>query len=154
MVSQQSLVLCPSSLIRCKKDFNGHLQMQRKYYLQFAKTDQMHLRTTVGISCLGEYKMNLQRALNNYTINSELERDSHQDITLDYRRYCMIFTTKQNYHFCPVLTSLECVLLNNSNDRQCTQQQYWHECRHCSWLHAGLYCIAPRPFTWFVFYLL
>ena len=39
------------------------------------------------------------------------------------------------------------------SDSQCTQQQYWHERRRCSWLHAGLYCIAPRPFTRFVFYL-
>ena len=39
------------------------------------------------------------------------------------------------------------------SDSQYTQQQYWHERRHCSWMHAGLYCIAPRPFTRFVFYL-
>ena len=39
------------------------------------------------------------------------------------------------------------------SDSQCEQQQYWHERRRCSWLHAGLYCIAPRPFTPFVFYL-
>ena len=39
------------------------------------------------------------------------------------------------------------------SDSQCTQQQYWHECRHCSWLHAGLYYIAPRPLTRFVFFL-
>ena len=38
------------------------------------------------------------------------------------------------------------------SESQCTQQQYWHEHRRCSWLHAGLYCIAPRPFTHFVFY--
>ena len=38
------------------------------------------------------------------------------------------------------------------SDSQCTQQQYWHEHWHCSWLHAGLYCKAPRPFTRFVFY--
>ena len=43
------------------------------------------------------------------------------------------------------------------SDRQCTvhvctQQQYWHEHWRCSWLHAGVYCIAPRPFTRFVFY--
>ena len=25
------------------------------------------------------------------------------------------------------------------SDSQCTQQQYWHEPRRCSWLHAGLY---------------
>ena len=38
------------------------------------------------------------------------------------------------------------------SDSQCQQQQYWHERRRCSWLHAGFYCIAPRPFTRFVFY--
>ena len=38
------------------------------------------------------------------------------------------------------------------SDTQRSQQQYWHERRHCSWLHAGLYCIAPQPFTRFVFY--
>ena len=38
------------------------------------------------------------------------------------------------------------------SESQCTQQQYWHECRRCSWLHEGLYCIAPRPFTRFVFF--
>ena len=38
------------------------------------------------------------------------------------------------------------------SESQCTQQQFWHERRHCSWLHAGLYCIAPRPFTRFMFY--
>ena len=38
------------------------------------------------------------------------------------------------------------------SDSQCTQQQYWHERQRCSWLHAGLYCIAPRPFTQFVFH--
>ena len=27
-----------------------------------------------------------------------------------------------------------------------------HECLCCSWLHAGLYCTAPRFFTRFVFY--
>ena len=37
------------------------------------------------------------------------------------------------------------------SDSQCTQQQYWHECQLCSWLHEGLYCIAPQPFTWFGF---
>ena len=37
------------------------------------------------------------------------------------------------------------------SDSQCTQQQYWHECRRCSWLHEGPYCIAPRHFTRFVF---
>ena len=31
--------------------------------------------------------------------------------------------------------------------------QYWHERRRCSSLHAGLYHIAPRPCTRFVFYL-
>ena len=40
------------------------------------------------------------------------------------------------------------------SDSQCTEQQYWHEHRHCRWLGAGLYCIAPRPFTRFVFYFL
>ena len=30
------------------------------------------------------------------------------------------------------------------SDSQCIQ--YWHKRRRCSWLHAGLYCIAPRPF--------
>ena len=39
------------------------------------------------------------------------------------------------------------------SDSQCTQQQYWHERQRCSWLHKGLYCIAPRPFTRFVFLL-
>ena len=38
------------------------------------------------------------------------------------------------------------------SDSQCEQQQYWHKRRRCSWLHAVLYCIAPRPFTRFVFY--
>ena len=33
------------------------------------------------------------------------------------------------------------------SDSHCTQQQYWHECRRCSWLHAGLYWTAPQPFT-------
>ena len=37
------------------------------------------------------------------------------------------------------------------SDNQCTQEQYWHERRRCSWLHTGLYCIAPRPVTRFVF---
>ena len=37
---------------------------------------------------------------------------------------------------------------------QCTLQQYWHEHRCCSWLHAGLYCIALQPFTRFVFFCL
>ena len=40
------------------------------------------------------------------------------------------------------------------SDNQFTQQQYWHERRCCSWLHTGLYCIAPRPFTRFVFFIL
>ena len=30
--------------------------------------------------------------------------------------------------------------------------QYSDNRRRCSWLHAGLYCIAPRPFTQSVFY--
>ena len=34
---------------------------------------------------------------------------------------------------------------------QCTQEQYWHLCWLCRWLHAGLYCIAPQPFTRFMF---
>ena len=38
------------------------------------------------------------------------------------------------------------------SDSQCTQQQYWYERQRCSWLHAGLFCIAPGPFTRFVFY--
>ena len=38
------------------------------------------------------------------------------------------------------------------SESQYTQQQYWHEQRQRSWLHSGLYCIAPRPFTRFVFY--
>ena len=38
------------------------------------------------------------------------------------------------------------------SDSQCTKQQYWHKRRRCSLLDAGLYCIALRPFTWFVFY--
>ena len=37
-------------------------------------------------------------------------------------------------------------------DSQCTQQQYRHERGRCSWLHAGLFCIAQQPFTQFVFH--
>ena len=40
------------------------------------------------------------------------------------------------------------------SDGQCAQQQYWHKRRRCSWLHAGFYCIAARPFTRFVFFIL
>ena len=32
--------------------------------------------------------------------------------------------------------------------------QYSDNRRRCSWLHAGLYCIAPRPFTRFVFFFI
>ena len=39
------------------------------------------------------------------------------------------------------------------SDSQCTHKQYWHKHRCCSWLHAGLYCIALWPFTRFVFLL-
>ena len=37
------------------------------------------------------------------------------------------------------------------SDSQCEQQQYLHEHGRCSWLYAGLYCIATRLFTRFVF---
>ena len=50
-----------------------------------------------------------------------------------------------------VTDTVQTVQYSNS---QCTQQQYWHECRRFSWLHEGVYCIAPRPFTRFVFYFL
>ena len=50
-----------------------------------------------------------------------------------------------------VTNTVQTVQYSNS---QCTQQQYWHECRRFSWLHEGVYCIAPQPFTRFVFYFL